>query len=140
MWRNGVIAMANTNLAVAVNNMIFCAAAPTLPSQELLDKLNVTSSDVTAVVDNIVEVMDNMNESRKVYLEYIGELDFFNEVTGLASHCAKNGRYTYDFRQNASTFEYPSFSNVILCKGDAISYIDIIIDANEMNVYRVHSR
>ena len=132
--------MANTNLAVAVNNMIFCATAPTLPSQELLNKLNVTDIDVTIVCNGIRKVINHLNESGNVLIEYIGELDFFNEVTGLACYCAKNGKYTYDFREDASKKDYPMYTDIMITEGGNITYIDIIIDALEMNVYRVRRR
>lgn len=132
--------MANTNLAVAVNNMIFCATAPTLPSQELLNKLNVTDMDVTIVCNDIRKVINHLNESGNVLIEYIGELDFFNEVTGLACYCAKNGKYTYDFREDASKKDYPMYTDIMITEGVNITYIDIIIDALEMNVYRVRHR
>ena len=132
--------MANTNLAVAVNNMIFCATAPTLPSQELLNKLNVTDIDVTIVCNDIRKVINHLNESGNVLIEYIGELDFFNEVTGLACYCAKNGKYTYDFREDASKKDYPMYTDIMITEGGNITYIDIIIDALEMNVYRVRRR
>ena len=132
--------MANTNLAVAVNNMIFCATAPTLPSQELLNKLNVTDVDVTIVCNDIRKVINYLNESGNVLIEYIGELDFFNEVTGLACYCAKNGKYTYDFREDASKKDYPMYTDIMITEGGNITYIDIIIDALEMNVYRVRRR
>lgn len=132
--------MANTNLAVAVNNIIFCATAPTLPSKELMDKLSVTHDDVTVVCNDIRKVINNLNESGNVLIEYIGELDFFNEVAGLACYCAKNGKYTYDFREDASKKEYPMYTDIMITEGKKITYIDIIIDALEMNVYRVRRR
>lgn len=132
--------MANTNLAVAANNLIFCATAPTLPSKELMDKLSVTHDDVTVVTNDIRKMISKLNESRNVFFEYIGELDFFNEAIGLASYCAKHGSYTYDIREDASDKDYPQYTNILLCSGDNINYIDIIIDTTEMNVYRVRHR
>lgn len=133
--------MANTNLAVAVNNIIFCTTAPTLPSKELLDNLAVTHHDVTVVTNDIRKMISNLNESRRVLLEYIGELDFFNEVTGLACYCEKNGGYTYDFREDASEKDYPEYTDILVYyPGIILKYVDIIIDATEMTVYRVHRR
>ena len=105
-----------------------------------MNKLNVTDIDVTIVCNDIRKVINNLNESGNALIEYIGELDFFNEVTGLACYCAKNGKYTYDFREDASKKDYPMYTDIMITEGGNISYIDIIIDALEMNVYRVRRR
>lgn len=133
--------MANTNMAVMVNNIIFCATAPTLPSQELLDKLNVTKDDVTIVIDDIHDTIAALNKNGSVLFEYIGELDFFNEVTGLASYCAKHGDYTYDFQKDACKRDYPKYTAILVCPGDSEdAHVDIVIDATDMNIYRVKHR
>ena len=132
--------MANSNIAVAVNNIIFGATAPMLPNKEVLDKINVKDFNVAIVVDDIKSTINRLNETSPILVDYIGELDFFNEVTGLAEYVSMHG-YAYDYRDDASSRDYPSTS-LVLCmpKLNMVNNVDIIIDATEMNVYRVYRR
>ena len=133
--------MANSNLAVLCNNMIFSATAPTLPSNELIEKLNITKDDVTFVVDSVNEVIPVVNKEGPVLFEYIGELDFFNEAIGLACYCSKNGMYTYDCRHNHHVGEYSRYTNIMLTDfSETFVNVDIVIDTHDMTVYRMHRR
>ena len=133
--------MANSNLAVTVNNIIFAATAPILPSEELIDKLQLKNSDVVIVIDSINQIIPILNQDGRVLIEYIGELDFFNEVIGLATECAKECRYTYDCRGNHHASEYPRYTNIMLTDLDNnFTIVDVVIDANNACVYRIHRR
>lgn len=135
--------MANSNLAVAANNMLFLATAPTLPNNDILSKIN--PYDTAIIVDDIARTIKHLNKKSPVLIEYIGELDFFNEVTGLAGYISNPAGVSggvYDYRHDASERDYPQNSKVIILKGiDCImESATIIIDATEMNVYRVTRR
>lgn len=133
--------MANSNLAVLCNNMIFKATAPTSPSDALIKKLAVTEHDVTIVVDSVNEIIPVVNRKSPVLFDYIGELDFFNEAIGLACYCSKNGMYTYDCRHNHHAGEYPKYTNIMLTDfSETLVDVDIIIDTHDMVVYRMHRR
>ena len=133
--------MANSNLAVLCNNIIFKATEPMLPSKELIEKLAITEHDVTVVVDSVNNIIPIVNKKSPVFFEYIGELDFFNELIGLSCYCEKHGMYAYDCRSDRHKNDYPMYSTVLLTDfSNTLEDIDVIIDAHDMVVYRMRRR
>ena len=61
--------MANSNIAVAVNNIIFGATAPMLPNKEVLDKINVKDFNVAIVVDDIKSTINRLNETSPILVD-----------------------------------------------------------------------